>query len=302
MVNESKPTQERDPQGEFLSPPVEGKRSRWGFRGMTVRDWLPIFGALLIPVVIAAGSWWITWQQGKIEDRRGKVDRELAEQRAQDEALQGYLGQMNNLLLEHNLRNSEEDSEARTLARARTLTVLRRLDSSDKIVVMLFLEEAELIWTRPEEEGPPIISLMGAPLRNVNLISSDLRRADLSFADLRDAKLRSTLLIGADLTGADLSGADLGDSGLIDANLSYAVLRKADLSNAVLGFVNLREADLHGADLSETDLTFANLTDAEGITNEELDQQAASLEDATMPNGQKYEDWLEEKESRGEHK
>lgn len=269
---------------------------------MTVRDWLPIFGALLIPVVIAAGSWWITWQQGKIEDRRAKADRELAEQRAQDEALQGYLGQMNNLLLEHNLRNSEEDSEARTLARARTLTVLRRLDSSDKIVVMLFLEEAELIWTRPEEEGPPIISLMGAPLRNVNLTSSDLRRADLSFADLRDAKLRSTLLIGADLTGADLSGANLGDSGLIDANLSYAVLRKTDLSNAVLGFVNLREADLHGADLSETDLTFANLTDAEGITNEELDQQASSLEDATMPNGQKYEDWLEEKESRGEHK
>jgi uncharacterized protein YjbI with pentapeptide repeats len=70
----------------------------------------------------------------------------------------------------------------------------------------------------------------------------------------------------------------------------------------VLGFVNLREADLHGADLSETDLTFANLTDAEGITNEELDQQASSLEDATMPNGQKYEDWIKEKESRGEDK
>jgi hypothetical protein len=33
----------------------ETKQSRWGFRGMTVRDWLPIVGALLIPVVIAAG-------------------------------------------------------------------------------------------------------------------------------------------------------------------------------------------------------------------------------------------------------
>jgi hypothetical protein len=130
---------------------------------MTVRDWLPIFGALLIPVVIAAGSWWITWQQGKIEERRAKADRELAEQRAQDEALQAYLGQMNDLLLEHNLRNSEEDSEQRTLARARTLTVLRRLDSSDKIVVMLFLEEAELIWTKPEEKGPPSLVLMAPP-------------------------------------------------------------------------------------------------------------------------------------------
>jgi hypothetical protein len=34
---------------------------------MTVRDWLPIVGALLIPVVIAAGTWGITWQQGSLE-------------------------------------------------------------------------------------------------------------------------------------------------------------------------------------------------------------------------------------------
>ena len=45
----------------------EREQSRWGFRGMTVRDWLPIVGALLIPVVIAAGTWGITWQQGSLE-------------------------------------------------------------------------------------------------------------------------------------------------------------------------------------------------------------------------------------------
>jgi hypothetical protein len=36
-----------------------------------------------------------------------------------------------------------------------------------------------------------------------------------------------------------------------------------------------------------------------GVTNEEGEQQAESLEGATMPNGQKYEDWLRSK-GRGE--
>jgi hypothetical protein len=41
-------------------PPSEGRIAwpRWtGFRGMTLRDWLPIVGTLLIPVMIAFGTW-----------------------------------------------------------------------------------------------------------------------------------------------------------------------------------------------------------------------------------------------------
>ena len=38
----------------------ETKQSRWGFRGKTVWDWLPIVGALLVPLVIALGTGWIT--------------------------------------------------------------------------------------------------------------------------------------------------------------------------------------------------------------------------------------------------
>jgi hypothetical protein len=39
------------------------------------------------------------------------------------------------------------------------------------------------------------------------------------------------------------------------------------------------------------------VTDVLGITSDELKQRAKSLKGATMPNGQKYEDWLK---SRGE--
>jgi Pentapeptide repeats (8 copies) len=191
----SKPTEDRNSQSVFLRPPIEAKKSLWGLRGKTIWDWLPILGALLVPVVIAAGTWAITWQQGKIEDQRAEAERKLAEQRAQDEALQAYLDQMSQLLRAEDLRNSEEGSEPRTLARARTLTVLGRLDSSRKGRLLQFLYEAKLI-----DKREPIVELTGA--------------------DASDADLSRTLLGGADLKGVDLSGAGLSRAVLVEADLS----------------------------------------------------------------------------------
>jgi Pentapeptide repeats (8 copies) len=89
------------------------------------------------------------------------------------------------------------------------------------------------------------------------------------------------------LEGANLKGAKLGEAKLGEAKLTEADLHGADLHGA----------DLIGADLTDTDLTNADLTDAK-VTKEQL-EQAKSLQGATMPNGQKYEDWLKSK-SRGE--
>jgi uncharacterized protein YjbI with pentapeptide repeats len=47
---------------------------------------------------------------------------------------------------------------------------------------------------------------------------------------------------------------------------------------------------LSGADLRGANLSRADLSGAKRISNEELEQEAESLEGATMPNGQKYED------------
>src|SRR5215217_7134801 len=133
------------------------KQSRWGFRGMTVRDWLQL---LIVPLALVVIGFLFTMQQDarqqqiedqraqqaqKIENQRAEAERALAVQRAQDEALQAYLDQMGNLLLEKDLRTSKVDSEVRTLARARTLTVLGRLDPSRKTAVMRFLYEAGLL-------------------------------------------------------------------------------------------------------------------------------------------------------------
>ena len=79
-----------------------------------------------------------------------------------------------------------------------------------------------------------------------------------------------------------------------------AILRRGDLSDACLVGTNLSKtnlsgADLRGANLHEADLSGADLSNAIGVANEHLDEQAWSLEGATMPGGQKYEDWLKSK-------
>ena len=149
---------------------------------------------------------------------------------------------------------------AAPLAQARTSTVILRLDAKHNESVTRFLSTSKLTW-----------SSTTSPIPGFREFPEGL----LSGIVLSDAKLSSAFLPNADLNGADSSGADLSNAILTDADLGKAILSGADLSGAYMS----------GADLSG----------AERITNEELEQQASSLKGATMPNGQKYEDWLKSK-------
>jgi uncharacterized protein YjbI with pentapeptide repeats len=259
-------------------------RSWTGFRGKTVWDLLQL---LIVPLALAVLGLWFAAQQDarqqQIENQRAEAERELAVQRAQDEALQAYLDQMGSLLLGNGLRDSEEGSEERTLARARTLTVLERLDPERRSAVLQFLVEAGLVQS--VEERAPLIELRGANLRKVDLSNADLSEADLTDADLSAAELSNADLTDADLTDANVSNAnlrqaelsnanlvnanlsgtmllkaDLSEADLTDANLSRAYLRRPDLSRANLRYADLSEANLHYADLSRADLSEADLS------------------------------------------
>src|SRR5215207_5435729 len=265
------------------------KKSRWGFRGMTVRDWLPIVGALLVPVVIALGIWAIMWQLDKLENQRAEAERELAEQQAQDEALQAYLDQMSQLILDRKLLEveqgdlvHEQGDPVHTLAQARTSTAILRLDAEHNESVTHFLIHSGL--SVRSNDSPRL--LRGSTLSHAKLSGAHLPDADLGDADLSGADLSNALLDNANLIVADLSGADLSNALLDNADL-VAHLRNANLISA-----NLSDAILVKANLSDANLENANLSGADGITNEELEQQADSLVGADMPNGQKYEDWL----------
>jgi uncharacterized protein YjbI with pentapeptide repeats len=69
--------------------------------------------------------------------------------------------------------------------------------------------------------------------------------------------------------------------------LSAATLRDANLST---GSDHRTDTNLTNADLKLANLSDTNLRDAEGVTKDELEEQADSLQGATMPDGQKYED------------
>jgi len=98
---------------------------------------------------------------------------------------------------------------------------------------------------------------------------------------LRFANLSETNLVKRSI----LSNTDLDRAELIDAKLD----------NAILINTQLTRADLRGAHLSGADLSGANLARAEGVRCQQT-RGAESLDGATMPNGQKYEDWLKDRQ------
>jgi uncharacterized protein YjbI with pentapeptide repeats len=299
----------------FLFIVVGGYVQEWEWTGLTTPrhrkfwDWLDL---LIVPAVLGVGAYLLTERQRTLDrelaTQQAETDRELADERRQDDTLQAYLDGMSQLLTDKEmpLHRAQPGDSLSTVARARTRTVLGRLDSARKRNVLQFLFESGLIFERRHN----IVSLQQADLSRADLIGADLSRANLIKADLSGASLGGANLIradlgnaylsSADLIGANLIGANLGGAYLIGANLSGASLGVADLSGARLSRANLREADLGGAnlsraDLSRADLSRADLGGAEGVTNEQL-SAARSLEGATMPNGQKYEDWLKDKE------
>jgi hypothetical protein len=219
----------------------------WKWTGLpkrTLWDWLQL---LIIPGVLAGGGLWFNRQQREQE-------LQTADRRAQDEALQAYVDQMSAMLIPNNdqpsLYDEHPPDSLKTVARARTLTVLPRLAGDRKARVVQFLYESGLIT----ETRGSIVDLKGA-----NLSDADLRDANLRDANLRDANLNV-----ADLRGADLVRSNLREADLVDAYLREADLRGADLSGAYLRGANLSDAYLRGANLSDAVLRGAILSGAKG--------------------------------------
>jgi uncharacterized protein YjbI with pentapeptide repeats len=235
-----------------------------------------------VPVVLAIGGYLFT----RTENRATQAS---AERRAQDEAVQAYLDQMGQMLLSEDrpLRQPNEGAEARTLARARTLTVLTRVDGERKRSVMQFLYESNLI-----DKDDAALKLDGANLSGAKLARANLNKAGLSGANLREADLSGANLQEADLHNSDLRGADLGGRPfhiMIASIEVILVMAETNLTGA-----NLRDADLEGANLRGANFTNATVTDEQLLS-------AISLEGATMPNGQKYENWRKEGHEDGEN-
>jgi hypothetical protein len=195
----------------------------------------------------------------RIEGERAREARDLEAQRAHESALQNYFEDVGNLLIEKPLREAKPRSNLSTVVRAHTLSVLEGLDPERKRILLMFLYESELI-----RKDNPVVSLLAANLRGVNLSRANLRDANLSGAFLTSANLYRVNLVGANLRGANL--------------------RKADLTEAYLSGADLHKAYVGEADLSDARLSGVDLSNVNELTKEQLDQ-AGILDGAILPDG-----------------
>lgn len=240
--------------------------------GKTIWDWLNL---LIVPVVLAVGGLLFNRAERRAEQKIAQehieAEREIAASRAREASLQSYLDKMTELLLENRLRESETGSEVQIIARARTLTALRSLDSDRKGILVQFLYESSLIRDKliVELRDGDLrgANLAGANLQGALLRGTDLEKADLQFADLQNADLRGVDLANSDLSlarlqEADLLYANLQGANLLSAHLMDAVLQNTGLQGTNLGLADLRKANLEGADLRTASLLRADLRGA----------------------------------------
>lgn len=243
-------------------------------RQKTLWDWLDL---LIIPAVLAVGAWWLNKTQREAEreeaEKNRKAERRIANNRREQETLDLYFDRMTELLLAEQLwersRNEkgEPEPEVRTIARARTLSVVRNLGPRRTGYVVQFLYEAGLI-----EEHRPLIDLHGANLERADLVMAQLpganlegaylKKADMLGANLEGATLNNTTLVQADLNGANLDGAHLFRAVLQKAYLSYTNLSNANLVDSYLAGAKLFSAKLEGADLKGANLNHAKFEEA----------------------------------------
>jgi uncharacterized protein YjbI with pentapeptide repeats len=175
------------------------------------------------------------------------------------------------------------------------------LDAERNRSVTLFLLDSGLTGAQVGAEESSVSVLNDILLEDANLSRAFLLSADLVQAGLSNSDLHNAVLFQANLSDAVVIEANLSEANLNEANLAGAELIDTDLSGASLEGANLGLSNVSGvrADLSSADLSGAYLTDAK-VTAEQLDE-CESLKGATMPNGQKYEDWLKSRGQDGEN-
>ena len=245
----------------------------------TLWDWLQL---LFVPIVLSVAAYWFNRVNSEREQKLGilrdKTERAIALDSQRAALLQDYLDRMSDLLIGQKLCDPQTSSEARHVARARTLIVLPQLDDKRKGRLIQFLYESQLLILGTSNCIPlhnadlSGANLSGFDLMGINLTGADLSKTQLKDtnlseaqlqgtclheADLSGATLRSTNLCNADLSRAKLNGARLQEAKLLQANLSQAqfawtVVTKADFSDAIINGIKIEETAFDDAILSTT--------------------------------------------------
>jgi len=274
------------------------------------KDFIQAVGVLLAALAALGGLYFTrTSTKDQLEQARENTEKQLRQARKSQEQTQrlteqgqitdrftraidqlGKVDENNNKLfeiriggiyaLERIARESEEDYEPIM----EVLTAYVRQNAPLKPGKETAEEESD----KEERTPDPDIQAITTVLRRLTRLHGQGQPGSL---DLHD-----TDLTGANLQGADLQGANLQEADLQEAHLQHAHLTEADLQGAFFPEANRTDEQLH-ANLQDANLQGAILQYAK-VTDEQL-ASTLSLQGATMPDGQEYEDWIKDKEGGG---
>ncbi len=238
---------------------------------------------IIVPASLLLIGFVLSQRQDRRADRqaqhREKIDREIAQDQAEETAMQNYFDAIADLLPQIKKNDQEGGKEARELVRIRTLTLLPRLNGQRKGYVLLFLNELKLIGTKDQE---PLIDIAGSNLQGLDLTEDNLPETSFAYVCLKDAYLRRAKLSGAklshaNLAGSKLLGAELAGADLTGADLRGAILLRTDLSGANLKGVKLDKSLLHNVDLTAVDLSQATVAQTNLVELDQDDQAVVPL-------------------------
>ena len=265
-----------------------------GFKNKTIWAWLNLVGVSSAIIIV---GWIVTRKQRE-------RDEAIALEKAQDEALQAYLDQMSNLVVDHKLGHK--------LGNARS----KDSNGEHKFKFEVWTKEAKLSWGLAEEESEDHIPEVAQARTTAVLLSLDarhkrrplklihelgliktqdnvldLKNAGLDHADLSELSLREAHLVGADLRVSDLSGADLSKSDLTEADLTEADLRGADLRRANLSNTILTRANLLPYDERDPERLSPHRLQKTDLSDETLSPRKLTMRDSRITIQKGREHW-----------
>lgn len=250
-----------------------------GFNGArvsykTLYDWLQL---LFIPVALAAFGFWLNQRERSAEQRHADKERKEAERHADYEQKAAE----RRAEVEREIEQKHAETErAISLDNQHEAALQGYINNMSALLLEMDLREpVELDKVRKIGRVRTLTVLPHGDGRRKAIVLQFLDESDLINKDNKVIDLKGADFSGVELCRAQLSKADLSSANLCKANLCSTILIGANLSSA-----NLFRTDLRGVDLSE-----ANLSGAIGISNEELEKEAKSLQGATMPDGTKHD-------------
>ncbi|CAF3646530.1 unnamed protein product [Rotaria socialis] len=230
--------------------------------GLRLGDILKFISSLLLPLALGVFTVIITFQQQNAakqqrdEDRKAsqlqrEQEKNLEEQRYKNEALDTFIKEMGKLLKESNGFLTANRVTA-TLARVKTLNILRELDAQRNMRVIRFLYEANQL---AEVDGHSPLDLSAAELRDMNF-----RRLSILKMKITNLSLTGVFLSNATFAGVDMEYVDFATNQFDNVNFFSDYINNVSFSFTRLNNLNFSYGKFRNANFSFSSLFNVNFS------------------------------------------